>query len=91
MLESLFNKVAGLKACGFIKERLQHKSFPVNFHKFLKTSFFTEHLWWLPLKRVCEGTSLVKSCSPVILIYLESITHGSERCPKKKKINNWDC
>ena len=37
MLESLFNKVAGLKACNFIKNELQHKCFPVNFRKFLKT------------------------------------------------------
>ena len=30
MLESLFNKVAGLKTCSFIKERLQHRRSPVN-------------------------------------------------------------
>ena len=28
----------------FIKKRLQHKSFPVTFAKFLRTTFFTEHL-----------------------------------------------
>ena len=28
----------------FIKKRLQHKSFPVTFAKFLRTPFFTEHL-----------------------------------------------
>ena len=37
MLESLFNKVA--KACNFIKKRLQHKCFPANIAKFLKTAF----------------------------------------------------
>ena len=41
-----FNKVAGLKACTFIKKRLQHKRFTV---KFLGTPFFTEHLRWLLL------------------------------------------
>ena len=30
VLESLFNKVAGLKACNFIKKKLQHRCFPVN-------------------------------------------------------------
>ena len=35
MLESLFNKVAGLKACNFIKKRFQHRCFPVNILKFL--------------------------------------------------------
>ena len=28
---------------------LWHRCFPVNFAKFLKTSFFTEHLQWLLL------------------------------------------
>ena len=32
-----FNKVAGL----------WHRCFPVNFAKFLRTPFFTEHFWWL--------------------------------------------
>ena len=29
--------------------RLQHKCFPVKFVTFLKTPYFTEHLWWLLL------------------------------------------
>ena len=74
MLESPFNKVAGLKACNFIKIRLQHKSFLVSFSKFLKATFFTEHLRWLLLKRVCDGTSSVKILQSLISIYLESIT-----------------
>ena len=37
------------EACNFIKKRLWHKCFPVNFAKFL-TPFLTEHLWWLVLK-----------------------------------------
>ena len=47
--ESLFNKVAGLEACDFIKKRLPHKYFPVKFAKFLRTPFFTEHFQWLLL------------------------------------------
>ena len=35
MLESLFKKVAGLKACNFIKKRPEHRCFPVNIAKFL--------------------------------------------------------
>ena len=49
MLESLFDKVAGLKVCNFIKKRLQHRCFPVNIAKFLRTVFFIEHHWWLLL------------------------------------------
>ena len=32
-----------------LKKRLWHRCFPVNFAKFLKTPFLTEHLRWLLL------------------------------------------
>ena len=38
-----FNKVAGLRPKSW------HRCFPVNFVKFLRTYFFTEHVWWLLL------------------------------------------
>ena len=38
---------SGLKSCNFIKKRLQHRCFPVNIAKYLRTSFFTEHIRWL--------------------------------------------
>ena len=49
VLESLFNNTAVLKACNFIRQRLQQRCFPVNIAKFLRTAFSTEHLWWLLL------------------------------------------
>ena len=49
--ESLFDKVAGLKAYNFNKKRLQHRCFPVKLAKVLRTPFFTEHLWWLLLNK----------------------------------------
>ena len=39
VLESLFTKVAGLRACNFIKKKLQHRYFPVGIAKFLRTPF----------------------------------------------------
>ena len=36
-------------AATLLKKRLWHRCFPVNFATFLRTPFFTEHLWWLPL------------------------------------------
>ena len=39
VLESLFNKGAGLKGCNFIKERLQRRCFPVNVAQFLRIAF----------------------------------------------------
>ena len=61
MLESLFNKIADLKACNFIKKGLQHRCFSVNIAKSLITPFFTEHLRWL-LEKV--GTLYMKSSTP---------------------------
>ena len=37
VLKSLFNRVAGLSACSFIKKRLQNRCFSVEFTKFLRT------------------------------------------------------
>ena len=48
VLESLLDKVAGLKACNSI--RLQHRCFPVKFAKFLRTPFLKEQLQWLLLR-----------------------------------------
>ena len=36
-----------IKLQTFIEKRLQQRCFPVNIAKFLRTAFFTEHLWWL--------------------------------------------
>ena len=45
VLESLFDEVAGLKTCNFIKKRLQHRCFSVNILKFLRTPI---------LKNICQ-------------------------------------
>ena len=47
MLESLFNKVAGLRSATLLKKRLWHRCFPEDFAKFSRTPFLMEHLWWL--------------------------------------------
>ena len=46
---SFFNKVADLTPATLLKKRLWHGCFPVNFVKFIRTPFYTEHLWWLLL------------------------------------------
>ena len=40
----LFNKVTVLRSATLFKKRLWHRCFSVNFVKFLRTPFFTEHL-----------------------------------------------
>ena len=48
MLDSPLHKVPGLEACNFVKNRFQHRCFPVNIAKVLRTAFLAiEHLWWL--------------------------------------------
>ena len=47
MLESLLNKVAGLKVCNFLKNRLQHRCFPVNIAKFLILPILKNICKWL--------------------------------------------
>ena len=44
VLESLFNKVAALPTCNFIKKRLQYRCFPSEIYKILKNTYFVEHL-----------------------------------------------
>ena len=44
VLGSLFNNFAVLKAYKFIKWRIQHRCFPVEIVKFLKNTYFEEHL-----------------------------------------------
>ena len=38
-LESLFNKTPGSRPATLLKKRLQHRCFPVNYPKFLRTPF----------------------------------------------------
>ena len=39
----------GLRPATLLKKTLWHRYFPVNFTKFLRTTSFIEHLWWLLL------------------------------------------
>ena len=71
-------------ACNFIY-------FFCEISQIFKNIFFTEHLRWLLLEGVCEGTSLVKILHSCHLIYLESSTDVSERCPLGEIMNNRDC
>ena len=50
MLESFFNKVAGLTGCRFIKKETPTPVFFCEYHKMFKKTFFVQRLWWLLLK-----------------------------------------
>ena len=40
-------KLQAFRRATLLKKRLCCRCFPVKFAKFLRTSIFTEHLWWL--------------------------------------------
>ena len=47
-----FAEFTGLRLATLVKKSLWHRCFPVNFMKFLRTSFFTEQLRWLLLQYI---------------------------------------
>ena len=56
-------------ACNFIKKKnLWYRCFPVNYAKFLRTPFLTEHLWWLLLNMRNEK-SFLKNLLFKLLLY----------------------
>ena len=60
------------QASNFIKNRLWHRCFPVNFVKFIRAPFLTEHFWWLLLFTakfallICQGFNSVCTISLVL-------------------------
>ena len=61
-----------MKTSSFIKNRLQHRFFPLNIPKVLGTVFFTEQLQWLILSQVLEQ---IKKVSERIAFALLSLFH----------------
>ena len=55
-----FNKVAGLRPATLLKKSLWHRCFPVNFVKFLRTTFFIDNLQWLLLLFIKPPASVKK-------------------------------
>ena len=49
LCQSLFFNKDGGRPATLLKKRRWHRSFSVNFAKFLRTPLFAEHLWWLLL------------------------------------------
>ena len=44
-----------LKPTTLLRKRVWHRCYPVNFAKFLRTSFLTEHLCWMIIIRVIQN------------------------------------
>ena len=83
VLESLFNKVADLKAWNSIKKRLQYRYFPVNIVKFLGTAFS----WNTSGGCFCTFITLLRQCKVMrkklcTQLFLRQIT-------LRKSANEW--
>ena len=80
---SLFcNKVAGPRVATLLKKETLAQCFPVNFAKFLRTTFYIEHLWWLLLSvftTIAAVSSLLFSQKfSIIDIWIRLNTLGSK-------------
>ena len=74
MLESLFNKVAGLKVCNFIKKKLQHRYFPVKFANFFLQNTSDGCLWkWCTWLYKMASSALSSYFSDNFLLRLSSL------------------
>ena len=80
----IFAKFTGKHLCwNLFFRRLQHRCFPVNFVKFLRTSSFTEHFRWLLLtcygiKPICHLNISLHLNLCLILNFLPSeLTYGA--------------
>ena len=68
VLESLFNKVAGL--CNFIKKRLQYRCFPVKIVKFSRTPIS---------KNTCERLLLAIHRQNLLVLKIKSCKHKTNQ------------
>ena len=81
MLESLFSKVAGLKGCNFIKQRLQHRCFPVNIVIFWEKLFYRT-----PLMAASElGKKYVIVVAKSMQATLKTSLKAHQQISKKKR------
>ena len=79
-----FNKVAGLRPAILLKTRLWHSCFPVNFARFLRIPFFTEHFpVTASVGRLAEsGISRSQVFSQLIFTCLKSTMETLEKAMK---------
>ena len=64
----VFCKKRVLRPATLLKKSLWHRCFPVNFAKFIRTPFFTEHLRWLILYFTIDASGYItfKKHSPEV-------------------------
>ena len=82
MLQSLFNKVAGLR-----EKRLQQRCISVNIAKFLRTAFLIEHVSWLLMSGEYISENLACDLPVPFIGFHESIRHN--RSCAQQSLHKW--
>ena len=77
------NTCAGLWPATLFKKRLCHRCFPVNFAKFLKTRFLTEHVWWLLPNLITEIVYLL------LMVFKSSEAYSETGQTSKMEYFDW--
>ena len=77
----------------FVKKRLQHRCFLVNIVKFLRTSFFIEHLRWLLLDLflACGSSLLEVFCRKGVLRNFAKFTEKHKKEKKERQAQVFSC
>ena len=72
-----------MRSATLFKKRVGHRCFPVNFGKFLRTSFFTEHLWAAASIRhsYLQFRRLHAQCQ-IFPVFCSTDQSLREKCPK---------
>ena len=85
MLQSLFNKVAGLKTFNFNQKRGQHRCFPVNIAKFLREAFLADHLLCLLLAFAILTTIIMNTEVIMLKVFSYKKFEGQEHLQPNQK------
>ena len=64
-----------LKPTTLLRKRVWHRCYPVNFAKFLRTSFLTEHLCWMIIIRVIQNVYFKSEVQTLGENFLKFVCH----------------
>ena len=84
-----FIKVASLMPATFLKKRLQHRCFPLDFAKFLRTPFFTVHLRRLllfDLEKICGILNMPEPMTQNNFDKLSNLVNNAAKAVAEKSV-----
>ena len=73
MSKSRFSKAAVPQASNFVKNRLQHRCFPVKFVKFLEKTYFEEYMRTAAFKFIIVMLSYIKCKIKIRSVFVRKV------------------